>query len=195
QSMFVIPLWQSAFLSSCAAAGMLVTIPWAEATSLAAGTAWLAVLWLVIAWREGWPGLFACFQIAISLSAVFVTTAWLRAEGRRLLDPVSGQIYAAALSVLGLCWAAARYALRTHAVAQRLLHPPWPAVDRVVLTLLVPAHLLLAWAVLTPGIVAELMPSSLIDPSLRDLFAGWQASPAAAPGWVLLALLALLVLI
>src|SRR5262249_42012319 len=86
---------------------------WGHAASLALYTAWLAAVWLAVAWVERRPGLFAAFQAALSVAVVHGVTAWV--EGQpwggdypdALWDPRSLQAYGVALAGLGLLWVAA----------------------------------------------------------------------------------------
>lgn len=193
---FARPFCRAALASSFLAA---VLIPFAAAwdwlTPAAASTAWLAALWLVVAWRWRRPELFAAFQAALTLALLLATTAWL--QGRAwfeddpwaLLDPRSLHAYGIALGLLALVWMAARLRLRAHPVARALFDPPWPTVDWVVLNTLVTTQLLLALRAVVHAVIAELTPflPSPHDPA-RELLVG-------PPAWVwlgvLLAVLAL----
>lgn len=159
------PLFQSALSSSLAALPILLLVAWNEPGPLAAYLAWLSAVWLGIAYAKRWPGLFAAFQAALTGSVLLAATAWLEGQAwvighypEALSDPRSLQAYGVALGLLGLFWLAARLALRSNNVMRELSEPAWPAVDWVVLGLLVLAQCSLAvWGIL-PGVLAELTP-------------------------------------
>jgi hypothetical protein len=160
---------------------------------LAGYGAWLALIWLVLAWWQRWPGLFAAFQAMLGVSVCFAVTAWLQRQEwftnypNDLGDPRSLQAYGVGLGLLSILWAVARLLLRRDATAQLLLEPSWPAVDRAVLACLVLGLLLLATFGVAPGIEGELAPLG----EARDI-AAWPAGYAAAHGpgaWLLLGVL------
>jgi hypothetical protein len=157
---------------------------------LAGQAAWLALIWLALAWQQRWPVLFAAFQAMFCVAACFAVTAWLEEQEwvarypEDLGDPRSLQAYGVGLGVLSILWAAARLLLRRSATAQAMFEPPWPTVDRAVLGCLVVGLLLLAVFGVVPGIEGELAPVG----EARDLTA-WPTAFAAAHGlgaWLLL---------
>ena len=131
-----------------ASASLLWLVPTAPLGSLAGHTLWLALVWLVLAWRQNSPSLFAAFQAALSGAVVCVVGAWLRSQSwfqgeLSWIDPWSLQAVGIALSVLGLAWIALRLGVQRGLVLNdpdgsgaarlgRLLNPGWPAFDRVV---------------------------------------------------------------
>lgn len=196
---FSVPLFRTALTVSClAVVALLFAMDWDWLEPLAVCTLWLAGIWLVIAWKEIWPSLFTGFQAALSLSVVLAVTAWVRQQtwvveqGFDFWNPWSLQAYGIGLAVLALAWVIARLVARGTATAQALLEPPeWPALDRVMLVLLVAGQFLLAaWNVL-PGILNELDPAGYEGQGLWP-DAGRAFDPAA---WVLLALLTLVLLL
>jgi hypothetical protein len=162
---FAQPLFQAALISSLVAFPLLFALAWGEVRPLAGYLGWLSGIWLILAWNARSPWLFAAFQAALSGTVLVTATAWLEGQAwvidqypAALADPRSLQTYGIALGLLGLVWLAARFALRSNAVARLLFNPPWPAVDWVVLGLLVLAQLGLAvWRAL-PGMLGELTP-------------------------------------
>jgi hypothetical protein len=167
--LFAVPLLHSALLASLAALAVTWTQAWSDSMPLAGYATyvgWLCAVWLVIAWTERWPVLFAAFQAELASAVLLAVLAWLEtqpftASGLRFLDPRCFQAYGLGLGILSLHWLAARVLLRTNAVAQKLLEPPWPAVDRVIVGLLVVGQLGLAiWGVV-PGVIQELASAPL----------------------------------
>ncbi len=183
-----IPLLHSAVLSSLFAVPLLL-MPGITPLVLAGYTLWLAAVWLVVAILRRSPAWFSAFQMAVSVSVVYAVTAWL--PEREWFDPYSLQTYGIGLSLLALIWIAARVALSGNARVRELWEASWPALDRVLLGLLVAGQFALAiWSIL-PGVDAELIPvgyHSLFDwPST--------ASHAYGPGaWGLLGILTIVLL-
>jgi hypothetical protein len=194
------PFEQAALVSSVLALPLLVGMSQRPLLVPALGLFWLSAAWLVISVVRRWPALFSAFQAVLSLAVLFATTAWLdgqvwfvgHPEGPlvRWWDPRTLQAYGIGLAGLSLLWVAVRLVLRSHALAQGLLEPGWPMVDRVVPTLVIAGQLLLAvWGVL-PALANELAPvgtteaTALWPPALRAFTHGSGA-------WALLGLLAL----
>ncbi len=159
---------------------------------LAGLTAWLALLWLILAWFERWQGLFTAFQAMLGVAVLFGVTAWLDDQAwvstfpEDLADPRSLQAYGVALGLLALLTNAARLLLRKNERAIALLEPPWPSVDRVVAVSLVLGLLGLAIFALAPGVGAELSSAASARAS------SWPETfrHAAGPGaWLVLATL------
>lgn len=151
----------------------------------------LAALWLAMSLQRRWAWLFACFQAALAVSALFGVTAWLVTEPwlvypAGLLDPRSLQAYGIALAGLSLFWVVARPWFHRRSLIQDLLEPAWPAFDRVALALLVVLQIaLVVWAVI-PAVAAER--------SLTHLTADWPASAANAFGphaWILVGIVSI----
>src|SRR5262249_43403591 len=148
-------------------------------------SAWLAALWLTMAWSERRPGLYAAFQGALSASVLYAITSWLEVQPwvigqypEGLTDPRSLQAYGIGLALLGLVWVVARLSLRAHEQARQLMEHDWPIVDRVVLALLVLGQLFLAVWGIVPELGRELRPVEM--PLLDDLAASH--APAYGPG-------------
>jgi hypothetical protein len=162
---FGIPLHRSALLGSMLALlPLLLSMDRMWMGQLAGCTAWLAALWLIVAWVARWRWLFASFQALLNLALGFGVTAWLEAQSwviafpDDLTDPRSLQAYGIGLGLLGMVWVSVRLALRRNELAQFFLEPPWPAVDRAVSGGLVLGLLLLAVYGLVPGMISELAP-------------------------------------
>jgi hypothetical protein len=193
---FIVPFRHAALAASLLAApALFLAAGWGWLTPAALAAFWLAAVWLVLAWWEGRPDLFAAFQAALSVAVGLGVTSWLEGQewvGARLdplLDPRSLHAYGVGLAGLGLAWAAARLGLRGSARARALLEPwSWPALDRVVSGTLILGQLGLAvWGGL-PDVLRELTPAGLPVPD-----AAWPPEyvHALGPGaWVVLALLA-----
>jgi hypothetical protein len=165
---------------------------------LAGYTAWLASLWLFLAWMTRWRWLFGAFQALLSLAVGFGVTAWLNTQSwivdfpDDLLDPRSLQAYGFGLGVLGILWVAARLTLRRSETAKFFLEPSWPAVDRAVMAALVLALLFLAIWGLVPGVIGELTPVGQGDDLAAALTTAAQAHGFGA--WLLLGTLTLAML-
>ncbi len=187
---FVRPLGETALLSSTLALVALPLTPWQETSTLAACLAWLAALWLVIAWSNRWPALLSGGQAVLAAAVAMATTAWLQRHpwtpGAKvdLLDPRSLHVYGIGLGLLTLAWVAARIVLRRNAVAQRLLNPAWPAVDRFVGHAVVALQLVLVAVSLLPGFWDELYPGPRGLPALMSV-----ANAFAPTAWLLAAVL------
>ncbi|MFH1924336.1 MAG: hypothetical protein ABIP48_31175, partial [Planctomycetota bacterium] len=161
---FIKPLGETALLSSALAVPMLALVSWQETLSLSACLFWLAGVWLVIAWTHRWPAMLAAAQAVLALAVGVATTAWLQrhpwdiSARVDLVDPRSLQVYGIGLGLLTLSWIAVRIGLRRNRVAEALLNPGWPAMDRIVGHAVVALGLLLAAVHLVPGCWRELGP-------------------------------------
>jgi len=188
---FIKPLGQTALLSSSLAIPVLATVSWHETLSLAACLFWLAGVWLVIAWTNRWPAMLAAAQAVLTLAVAVATTAWLQrhpwdfAAKVDLLDPRSLQAYGIGLGLLTLAWTVTRILLRRNTVAQHVLNPEWPTVDRVVGHAVVGLQLLLAAAYLVPGCWQELTPVRA-----GRAAAGSQLEAFGPTAWILVGVLA-----
>jgi hypothetical protein len=166
---FAIPVRRSMLVSSFAAAvAVPFSLGWEWLMPSAACAAWLTGLWLVVAWRERRPALFAAAQTALTFAVLLAASGWLQGqpwfanELRALLDPRSLHACGIALGLLALVWVAARIGLRSNPVARALFNPPWPALDWAVLGTLVAAQLVLALRAIVPAVVDELAPLARI---------------------------------
>src|SRR5205814_5927675 len=78
---YAVPIRWSALLSSCtAAAAIPFALGWDWLLPLAGCAAWLTALWLVVAWRECRPGLFAAAQGALTFAVLLAASRWLQAQ-------------------------------------------------------------------------------------------------------------------
>jgi hypothetical protein len=209
---FAEPSRWSAFVSSLLALPMLFWLTFAfrslpapsEVRLLSLYTAWLAAIWLGIAWVKRWRPLFMAFQIALAMAVLFGVTArlahydWFRvAYASGFLDPWSLQAHGIGLGGLSLLWVAVRI------TRNRLGHlrPDWsatarellaPALDRLVLAGLVLGQFALAVWGIVPDIVRELTPAGM-EPDIGP----WPLAHVHAYGtgaWLLLGTLTLVLL-
>ncbi len=205
------PLCTGALWSSSLAAVVLV-LRWSGTWPTAGHLLWLAAIWLVLAHRGRSAVLYAAHQAAVALASLVAVTAWMTDRGwivqvpRDLLHPQSLHAYGAALGLLCLAWIVARILLRGNEVAQRLLSPPWPAVDRVVWHAVVLLQGLPLVQHLWPGVAQELLASQALPTgaqlaacgtgawwlwgvlAIGAVAASWERwSPAEAVGSLLLA--------
>ncbi|MCI0461466.1 MAG: hypothetical protein L0Z62_31330 [Gemmataceae bacterium] len=186
---FVVPLDRSALVSSLLAVPLVMGLMPGSLGASAGHALWLAALWLVIAWRERWPALFAAFQVALGAAVVLALAAW-----RGLPESIGAtleelQVYGIGVAVLMLGWVIVRRLLRGHPLGEVLLNPGWPMPDRLALAALLLAQLAIAGLGILPGIVAELAPVVPGQPAVAPVFA---LGPAA---WVLLTLLVVALLV
>jgi hypothetical protein len=193
---FAVPIRWSTLASSCAAAAAIpFSLGWDWLLPLAGCAAWLTVFWLVVAWREHRPGLFAAAQGALTFAVLLAASNWLQAQPwfvndpRDLLDPRSLHAYGIALGLLALVWVAVRLSLRSNPVARALFNPPWLAVDWAVLDTLVVAQLVLALRAVGAAVIDELIPLARL--AWGDLAVPLLLAPSAWL-WLGLTLLALL---
>jgi hypothetical protein len=196
RSLYAEPLLRSALFSSLAAAPLLCWIDSVEMPALAVYAAWLAGVWLAIAWVRRWPGLFTAFQAALSAAVLFAVTVWLQSrdwvhghEPAGLADPRSLQSYGIGLTALALLWLLGRFEESRSATLRELASSAWPVGYRLALgTTLVLGQLALAvWGVLA-GVVRELTPAGTAPP-----LDAWPANFPQAYGrgaWLWLASLA-----
>jgi hypothetical protein len=164
---FIIPLIVSALIASCfAPVALLAAMERNWLMSAAGYGCWLAVIWLVLAWNLRSPAIFSAFQVQIYAALTFAVTAWLDALGwiEKWPDDLgrfrSLHAYGICLAGLSLLFVITRLLLRTNPRAWRLLEPQWPAIDRVVISLLVLGLLGMAVVGISPGINAEWTPTA-----------------------------------
>jgi hypothetical protein len=185
--LFTEPLCQSALVGLSAA--LLLALFSGPARLATVGClAWAAALWLILAWHTRRPAWFAVFQATLTATVLLGVSIGLRSQSwpdhpfMGLLDPWRLQAYAISLALLGFFWESCRLLLRFSTACQRLLEPPWLAVDRALLGLVVVGQLALAVCGTIPGILLELPDMSVGPPS-------WPPAPAICfgPGaWILL---------
>jgi hypothetical protein len=183
-----LPLEQSAMLTSLLAVPLLF-VPGVAARVLAGYTLWLAAVWLCVAVLRRSPAWFSAFQMAVSGAVVLAVRALL--PEFEWFDPRSLQAYGIGLGLLGLGWIAARMALSRNARVRELWDASGPALDRVMLGVLVAGQFALAIWGISPGVNAELIPAGYV--SLLD----WPANVSHAYGsgaWILLGILAIALL-
>jgi hypothetical protein len=193
RSLLASPLLQSGLLTTFLALPILLTAWRNETVLLAGGTAWLATLWLVVAWALRSSTFFTAFQAAMTIAWLYGAGAWIQREGLGGSTPESLQTYGLSLGVLGLVWLAIRLGLRSDGEAQKILEAPWPALDRLVLGAVVVGQLALAVWGAGPGVLKELTPRGY-----EPLIGGWEkpAALAAEPrAWGLFIVLAAAVLL
>src|SRR5262249_6297470 len=155
---FVVPLAQSALLAIVLATlGLPLAVAWDWLTPATACTVWLAALWLVLALTSELPAPFAVFQGVLTVAVLLGVTAWLDAQDwvnqsvYALFSFRGWQAYLLGLAGLSLAWMIVRRFLRQSRdregaadvaalpdgrgsnLAQRLLEPGRPALDRRVL--------------------------------------------------------------
>src|SRR5208282_3469545 len=137
----------------------------------------IGVIWLMLACRRRWPGLFAAFQGALAVGVVFGCLRVLQAQpwftddwAGLLADVRSWQAYGIGLGALALGWVLVRFGLQKNERAWALLEPGWPAGDRLLLGALVGLAVLVTTIGVAGGVAAELAP-----------LASATAGPTAAP--------------
>jgi hypothetical protein len=179
---YVVPLHWAALTASIAAAIFLIpALEWDWLARAGIATLGLGVIWLVLAWRQRQPALFAAFQTALTVATVFAavralqTQAWFTDDLASLLADVrSWQAYGAGLSGLALAWVAARFGLRNNDRAWALLEPGWPAVDWLLLGGLVILAVLVNMVGIAPGVWDELTPLPTTPATLHlNAWPGW----------------------
>jgi len=156
------PLGEIALATSTMAIPAIFLSSWDETVWMAGCLGWLAAIWLVIAWTNRWPAMFAAAQAALTVTTLTAATAWIQQHpwnvGKPvdLADPRVLQIYGIGLAALTLGWLAARILLRRNTTAQQLLDGGGPSVDRAVGHAVVLLQALLVAISLFPGCTAEL---------------------------------------
>ncbi|WP_165227335.1 hypothetical protein [Aquisphaera insulae] len=189
-----------------ASALWLWLLPWTPMSSLAGHAAWLAVVWLAMAWRADSPAAFAAFQASLTAAVACVVGGWLEGRpwfrgGWSWLDPRSVQALGMAMAVLGLGWIAIRRMVVRGPETDRLrtlLHPAWPAFDRVFRGVPIAMVVGLALYASLPGVFQELSPRGgmrVVSPAVLFEIPGIPHAPAIGAGsWVLLVLALAMVL-
>lgn len=143
---------------------LLFAVRWSWLTPGCLCACWLAVLWLVVAWKETWPILFAGFQSVLAAAVLLGITSWLAQQDwvrthHDILHVWSLQAYGLGLGAFVLAWALVRRGLSAEGSGlQVLLNPEWRPVDRVIRDLLIPVFLIVAVAVLWPDVLREVIP-------------------------------------
>jgi hypothetical protein len=198
--LFARPFASSALIASVAVAPFLIFQGWMTTGEISTRMLWLAAIWLVIAWLERSPVLFAAFQLALASSVVFGIARLFRHESPHSFvgDLRTMQAQSVALAMLSLAWIAARLALRRFGVAAgvgeskkdegeepsrlfdpaaaaKLLYPGWPGVDRVVTLLLLVFLASLSLYCARVGVI-EALPERALSTESRNL-------AATAAGW------------
>jgi hypothetical protein len=124
-------------------------------TALGLHLAWLAGLWLVLAWSERSAAWLTAAQAILTGAVAVLTTDWIREHGWAISDVRAFQAFGVTFGLLGIGWVAVRRVLRASEVARALFTPPWPPFDRVVLAILPLGALLLAIIGVLPGLERE----------------------------------------
>jgi hypothetical protein len=175
------PLATSADIGTFAAAAAIASnFAGTEFTMTSALAGWLAGVWLFKAIDRCSAEWFGGFQAALSVSAVAGVAATLHDNGLVHFITSASPLYAygLALMLLSGVWVGLRILLGPRA----LFDPRWPAVDRVMLGLLIAGQLVVAIARVGPQIVNELAPAGVSALAWLD--------DAAAPPWLVWANLA-----
>jgi hypothetical protein len=156
------PLRWIALASAALAPFGLLTSPEINTLLIAGIAAWIATVWLVTAVLAESALLFCAAQVAAIAAAICVGQAW----GTARFGPINQasdffqmprlQLSAVALALLGLVWMTMRSLLRNVPRVIRLLNPPVPAFDWLVLGALVLASFSLAVDAVLPGLAREL---------------------------------------
>jgi hypothetical protein len=161
------PLELAALLASLLGAlALIVATSWNWLPRATLATCWLAVLWLVLAWRWRHAPLFAAFQGALAVAVVLGVGQMLQEQpwfdpSRAAADVRAWQASGVGLSLLALAWVIARFGLRGSERAWVLLEPGWPAFDRCLLAGLVVLQLAVSVLAVISGIMAELFPAGM----------------------------------
>jgi hypothetical protein len=166
--LFERPLSHTAFVTSAISLGVVFHVEWATLQTCSLCLLWLAGLWLVQAWSEVRPGLFAAFQAVLAIAIVGLTADALQHQEWfiehpwgslvRVFDPWSLQAFSLALGTMSLAWVGTRIVLRSQPRAQRLLEPGWRTTDRVILASLVIGQLVIGALFLMPFVWREIEP-------------------------------------
>ena len=187
---FLEPISQSAGLSSALALPLLFVNTWEHMLTLSLCLFWLSAIWLVVAAVNRLPALITGAQAVMCLASVAAATAWLQQclwsiEGRvDLTDLRTWQVYGLALAILALVWTITRVALQRFKLANNLLEPEWPSLDRLLAGGLCTLQLLVAAAAILPAVAYELG-SATANPANT-----LQAAVASPASWLLLLTLA-----
>jgi hypothetical protein len=186
---FVVPLANTATLTSTLAVPALVLMPWPATIYLAAYLFWLAAIWLLAAVTMRSRGWLDAAQVVLTLAVVAASTAWLE---RHPWTP--GQVYGVGLMALSLAWSAVRIAIgpaarRRGSWAEPLLafDADRPAVDRLVAYAVIAGQWLLALGYAWIGCGCELGLVSLPIPgpaagAQPDAFGPWAWGLAGLAG-------------
>jgi hypothetical protein len=210
-------LAHTALITSVAAAvWIMVTSYVTSASTLCVQLAWLGGVWLVLAALLDSRAAFTASQIAIigailcGVTAAVETRTWYTSARHPWLDPrfleAQGIALAAYCAVLtGIRWLIGRGLAnggdqqlanpwaRPLAASDRLINPPWPAVDQVVSNGVVAITVLVAAYAVLPGAAQELTPTQVagdrvVTPIEQFQIAGIAHRHAADQGaWLLLA--------
>jgi hypothetical protein len=190
---FIVPLRCCALISSFLAPIALIASLERDRLAEAAGYGcWLALIWLVLALNLRSAALFSAFQLLLYASLAFAVTAWLDARGwiEKWPDNIGSfrslHVYGICLAGLSLLYVIARLLLRANPRAWQLLEPQWPAIDRVVLGMLVFCLLGMAVIGISPAVGAEW--------SATDEYSSNFTAAATGPSaWLLLGVLILVI--
>jgi hypothetical protein len=188
---FIAPLRWCALIVSCFAPVALIAALERQWAAPAAGYGlWLAAIWLTLAWTLRSPAIFSACQALLYLAVIFAATAWLDGQGWIEKWPAdlgsfrSLHAYGVCLAGLSLLWVIVRLVTRTNPRTWRLLEPPWPAIDRLILSLLVLGLLGMAIVGISPAVLAEWTPTEDYSPNFANSATGVSA-------WSMLAALVL----
>lgn len=179
-------------------------------TAFSLRTAWVCVLWAVLAVANLWPALFTGSQITLAaavctaLQSHLRDLAWCKVLPSPLHDPWVWQAHLLVIGGLCLIWCVARLAvtqwtaapapgsnaiiaLDWRTVARKLLQPSFPPTDHwMVVFLFLSVVLLAGWSV-SPGVATE--------HGARPLPLGVYSHAAGGGSWALLAMIAAVLLL
>ncbi len=211
-------VWSAFVTSAAAAVWIAVTLAASSAAAVGINLAWLAGVWMLLSMLGGWPALFTASQAALMLAIFCGVTAavegraWYVDSDNPWLDPWF--LEAQAIALAGYCLAVgtfrevvtqsvrrqSQYVIEPptpawRAASERLLNPPWPALDHVVQCAIVVVLALVATYGAAPGVAQELSPTDaatgaarVVPPVERFELAGIPHAHAASEGaWMLLA--------
>ena len=155
--------WSGLFSTWIAVLLLLLAFDLPETGTLAWLGCWLAVLWFLGAWFYRQPILVSAGQAALAVAVVFAVTSWLGEPWWAKAGPAiarSLQVYGIGLAALSLVWTGVRVGLSWNGRACRLLNPPWPGVDRLLLGAVVLGQCAIAIAGVWPGVLGEWTPAA-----------------------------------
>jgi hypothetical protein len=162
---FLLPLGQSALVSSITAAPIAIAVFSQHYGAHAAYATCIATVWIGAAILLRNPAVFTAFQ-AMATTALCFLVASLAQRGQwwngDLLAPQFLQIQMTVLAVWCVAWSAVRKFAPRWPSALKLVQAPWPAVDQCVLGVIAVGIVALGWYGCGRGTVAEL---GLLDPA------------------------------
>ncbi|MBS1791964.1 MAG: hypothetical protein JST85_29930 [Acidobacteria bacterium] len=196
QRVFVQPSTSAALIASIAAAPFVLFGGWMTMEQMTIRIFWLAAIWLALAVANWWRELFTAFQALLAVGIVCGVAAIFDAHALpshlSWSDPHRLQAQGIALILLSLVWIAARLTVRDQEQNlaankfERLLSPPWPKVDQIIVGLV--WLLLIA---LSFGAFGEMTMLQLFSGEPRLVTDSFAERAGGIGSWVLLLALAL----